>query len=240
MPSTTHSVLSRNAEPHSHREKTGARSKEYETESAMFFCVVGDCNNHKNLKTCKRCRSVHYCSKECQKHDWKNHKAACNHNFEVQNGSETVFQQNLRHWLARLHATLLMACIRALQLRHGWDHIDEGAIVIFLEPRPHINKGARWRIRFASLFSCEEIYPVLEKLGALEGYRDKMIPSHNEARQRLRKSGCGESDYAAVIAITSNSGPDALEGDHPSVSRFESIQVYTVGRKKQDQPHSQL
>ncbi|KAK7029249.1 MYND-type domain-containing protein [Favolaschia claudopus] len=196
-----------------------------EAKLVTIFCVVGDCNNSKNLKTCKRCKTVHYCSKECQKKDWKNHKAACNSNFEVLNGNESVFQRNLRHWLARFHNTLLMACIRALHLRDGWDHIDEGAIVIGLEPRPHTNKGSRWRVLFARLLSFEEIYLLLEKLDALEGYRDGLL-NHNKVKEHLRESSGGESDYTAVITLTSNRGRDALEGDHPSVFRLQSIQVH--------------
>ncbi|KAK7012528.1 hypothetical protein R3P38DRAFT_3364740 [Favolaschia claudopus] len=147
-----------------------------EAKLVTIFCVVGDCNNPKNLKTCKRCKTVHYCSKECQKKDWKHHKAACNSNFEVLNGNETAFQRNLRHWLARFHNTLLMACIRALHLRDGWDHIDEGAIT---------------------------------------STKALSLLNHNKAKEHLRESSGGESDYTAVIALTSNSGRDALEGDHP-------------------------
>ncbi len=29
------------------------------------------------LLVCKRCRTAHYCSKECQHADWKEHKAVC-------------------------------------------------------------------------------------------------------------------------------------------------------------------
>ena len=36
-------------------------------------CLVGNCN----LKFCSRCESVFYCSVECQKKDWKNHKPQC-------------------------------------------------------------------------------------------------------------------------------------------------------------------
>ncbi|MDR3646023.1 MAG: zinc finger MYND domain-containing protein [Candidatus Babeliales bacterium] len=35
------------------------------------------CFNSKNLKLCTGCRSVSYCSQECQKSDWSNHKAVC-------------------------------------------------------------------------------------------------------------------------------------------------------------------
>jgi hypothetical protein len=31
----------------------------------------------KKLKTCGKCKRVAYCSKECQKEDWKDHKKNC-------------------------------------------------------------------------------------------------------------------------------------------------------------------
>ena len=31
----------------------------------------------KKLKTCSKCKTVAYCSKECQKKDWEGHKKDC-------------------------------------------------------------------------------------------------------------------------------------------------------------------
>jgi hypothetical protein len=31
-----------------------------------------------NLKKCSRCKTVKYCSRACQKDDWKEHRAVCN------------------------------------------------------------------------------------------------------------------------------------------------------------------
>ncbi|KAK7001553.1 MYND-type domain-containing protein [Favolaschia claudopus] len=234
--------------PSSHREKTdGTGSKEYEKESATIFCSLDECFNFKNLKTCTQCKTAVYCvstiptstvdrdvanvalrSRKNVKQDWKKHKAVCNHNSGVMNGisNESIFQSNLRHWAARFHTTLLMASIRALNLREDWDRINQGAIVIFLEPRPHVNKGARWRISLAGVYPFEEIYPVLEKLGALEEYRDKLLPMHNEARQKLRESSGGTSDYTSVITVASNIGRDALQGDYLPTFRFTPLDVH--------------
>jgi len=33
--------------------------------------------NKVGLKKCKSCKAVYYCSIECQKKDWKNHKVNC-------------------------------------------------------------------------------------------------------------------------------------------------------------------
>ena len=44
---------------------------------------VGRCGNtycrvvSKDLKVCTRCRNISYCSQDCQRKDWKNHKAIC-------------------------------------------------------------------------------------------------------------------------------------------------------------------
>ncbi|KAI9688608.1 MAG: hypothetical protein M1820_010228 [Bogoriella megaspora] len=37
-------------------------------------------SNVPNLKVCAKCQTTHYCSRECQKVDWKNHKKVCAQN----------------------------------------------------------------------------------------------------------------------------------------------------------------
>ena len=36
-------------------------------------CICGSVTT----KRCSRCKSKHYCSRECQKNDWSNHKSDC-------------------------------------------------------------------------------------------------------------------------------------------------------------------
>lgn len=40
------------------------------------MCVVCSKSNC-NLQKCGNCKATHYCSRECQKSDWKSHKAIC-------------------------------------------------------------------------------------------------------------------------------------------------------------------
>ena len=51
-------------------------SAHYKEEVEAYIAkVCGHCGNSENLKTCNRCRLTRYCGPECQKADWKKHKA---------------------------------------------------------------------------------------------------------------------------------------------------------------------
>mmetsp|Transcript_45336 Transcript_45336/g.109788 ORF Transcript_45336/g.109788 Transcript_45336/m.109788 type:complete len:491 (+) Transcript_45336:60-1532(+) len=45
------------------------------TTCSCQYCKKEDAKD--KLLTCSRCRNAHYCSKECQKADWKEHKVTC-------------------------------------------------------------------------------------------------------------------------------------------------------------------
>jgi len=55
--------------------------KKYQAFSRVKLCANVDClqkNNDHKLKICKKCRVVYYCSRHCQKVDWKEtHKNQC-------------------------------------------------------------------------------------------------------------------------------------------------------------------
>ncbi len=46
--------------------------------SSVPICVCASCKKPSlKMKKCAGCESVNYCSKECQKQHWKEHKAVC-------------------------------------------------------------------------------------------------------------------------------------------------------------------
>ncbi|KAJ6480529.1 hypothetical protein C8R47DRAFT_600284 [Mycena vitilis] len=213
------------------RDRTdGKGDQEYE-EAPVQFCSMDQCFNHRNLKVCSRCKVASYCSVECQRKNWKMHKWTCDRNvseLEIVDGEEPLLQRNLRHWVARFDATLHGACIRALRLKTEWERIDQGGLMIWVEPRPHANVGARCRIINLGVFQHAAILDLLGRLGMgmAERFRDEVLPVHNAERERLRKSSGGRADFSFVITIAGNLGADKLEGDHPITWRFTPVDIY--------------
>ncbi|KAJ7027013.1 hypothetical protein C8F04DRAFT_1123604 [Mycena alexandri] len=214
-----------------HRDKTGSGNKEYDW-APVRFCSAHDCFKYQNLRECARCKCASYCSVECQKKNWKQHKLVCDHNVAqlalTPDGAEPLLQRNLRHWVARFNATLLNACIRALNLKEDWERIGQGALVLFMEPRPHHNLGSRWRIRNAGIFRNEDIEGVLQSIGRglVQEYRERLVPMHAKERARLQQSSGGAADYASIIILAGNVGADTLPGDHPFTMRFTPLDVW--------------
>ena len=44
---------------------------------ARAACAAAGCTSEEASSVCSRCKSVRYCSRECQRADWKAHKPAC-------------------------------------------------------------------------------------------------------------------------------------------------------------------
>ena len=65
-------------------------SKKYDIFSKFALCGNINCineNKYDRLKICKGCMMIYYCSKHCQKVDWKNiHKKQCEKLFDKMNG----------------------------------------------------------------------------------------------------------------------------------------------------------
>jgi hypothetical protein len=44
---------------------------------ALAGCAAAGCASEEASSVCARCEAVRYCSRECQRTDWKTHKPAC-------------------------------------------------------------------------------------------------------------------------------------------------------------------
>lgn len=49
-----------------------------DTSEVCAGCKKSPTSLSQALKRCARCKEVFYCSRECQKTDWKSHKKSCN------------------------------------------------------------------------------------------------------------------------------------------------------------------
>ncbi|KAJ7721616.1 hypothetical protein B0H16DRAFT_1602299 [Mycena metata] len=211
------------------REQTDGTGDQAYEDAPVRYCSRDQCFNHHNLKECGRCRSAYYCSVECQRSSWQKHKPECDHNSQgILPDGEPLLRRNLRNWSVRFDASLLNACLRGLMLKTEWERLDHGAIVVFLEPRRHVNQGSRWRILNVGAFRTPAIMDMLKALGDdyFEQYRDHVFPLHERERKRLQESSGGIADYAKVILIARNAGPEALEGEEPIEVRFKPVDVW--------------
>ncbi|KAF7376962.1 hypothetical protein MSAN_00114000 [Mycena sanguinolenta] len=232
FPSAPKSVRVSNTKPSKRCDQTdGTGDKEYE-EGPVQFCSMDGCYNYRNLKECGRCKSARYCSVECQRKNWKQHKPACEFNAtQLARVSEPpLLERYLRNWTVRFDATLTCACIRGLNLKFEWERIGQGGLLIFLEPRRHHNIGSRWRIQKAGVFPNEFIEEMIGKLdkGILKQYREHVLPMHMTERRRLQESSGGTADFASVFLIGMNMGSDALDGNHAPTFRFKPVDVHRV------------
>ena len=59
----------------------------------MAICCQKDCHNDGDLR-CSRCKKVNYCSKECQRSDWKQHKKQCKKPEKERSSSKNNDERN--------------------------------------------------------------------------------------------------------------------------------------------------
>jgi hypothetical protein len=53
---------------------------------AKAGCAAAGCASEEASSVCGRCEAVRYCSRECQRADWKAHKGACAAQAEARRG----------------------------------------------------------------------------------------------------------------------------------------------------------
>ena len=72
-----HQVLANNGDLTSKHKQLIAQSKSETVRSDKTISSCRVCGKQDELKNCSRCKSVKYCSIECQRKDWPQHKGSC-------------------------------------------------------------------------------------------------------------------------------------------------------------------
>ncbi|KAI0788283.1 hypothetical protein C8Q74DRAFT_671698 [Fomes fomentarius] len=159
--------------------------------------------DQKQLFACSRCRSQAYCSKECQKADWKNHKTACENNgllasrlkaheatpagllerlMLVDGVSMYELDQRLERWVRFHNPTLMAATIQALRLPLDVSRARTHLLYVTLSPRGEAehggNAGKYFRVEDAVVIELDDAArrpsPWPESISQLSQMADEM------------------------------------------------------------------
>ncbi|KAI0667934.1 hypothetical protein C8Q78DRAFT_1051105 [Trametes maxima] len=154
-----------------------AKNKHITRKCNHCFATAGE----KKLFACSRCKAQTYCSRECQKADWQNHKGACQNNntlesrlrehestpeglldrlFLVDGVSMHELDQRLEKWV-RVHSRALMATtLHALRLPEDVGRSRTQVLYVRLAPRGQAEHqgvpGKFFRIEDAEVVSWDD------------------------------------------------------------------------------------
>ncbi|KAK7050701.1 MYND-type domain-containing protein, partial [Favolaschia claudopus] len=92
-----------------------------------------------DLRRCAGCAVVRYCSKECQKAHWKEHKPYCQSNIERAKQAEALgpdYSEQLKaigKWCDDFSIPIGCASASALDLMHHPEHVDSYVLIIYVD-----------------------------------------------------------------------------------------------------------
>ncbi|KAJ7837959.1 hypothetical protein B0H14DRAFT_3870232 [Mycena olivaceomarginata] len=193
-------------------------------------CDLRNCNQHENLTKCSQCRTALYCSKECQRADWKRHKIYCQMTTrfppaaDPDTGGEPQVQRHLRLWTSRFNDSLMCAIIVALDLHKHPENLDKFGLVVTLRPRVHPEAGSRFSLISAEIGTLSGLMEIVVERQLLQArgadVRPNVAELHQQHRDQQKRATGGTEDYAAVMIIVQNGEDDRMD------IRFKPVCIY--------------
>ncbi|KIO27666.1 hypothetical protein M407DRAFT_232456 [Tulasnella calospora MUT 4182] len=178
-------------------------------------CSKSKATGAKLLK-CLRCGIATYCSKECQKKHWPDHKPQCDLNApnrEQSMDSESLFHQ-LRSWTSRHRPTFTQNISFSLGLLQDNTAFERKVAIHVLEHQP---KAKRTAEKFKIMHSGAAPIDALEKINpAFDTLRDQRNHQHQELKAK-RPDFLGVAMYLLIAVsdeeIATNIVPVGLTTD---------------------------
>ncbi|KAJ7167643.1 hypothetical protein C8R46DRAFT_254264 [Mycena filopes] len=135
------------------------------------------CDKLGDLRRCSRCQIARYCSPECQRADWKDHKPRCQDVQDDMQDDEPMEKELkvFRKWTAAWTDSLLSWALFAANLANQpSDYLLTNSFYIIIERQPQAPKGvlAKYRVYWGGMSPDTVILDHLKKIPDA-GYREQ-------------------------------------------------------------------
>jgi len=167
------------------------------------------------FRLCSGCMTTQYCSHDCQKLHWSEHKAICQHTVSQLKqaapnaGPDENIARNLRKFTSAHNALLGWAGFQALQLKRIPANIRQSALLIELGYRNHPESHRRFSI--ASTHIVPRTY-----------VRDPLVIADIQRREERCRHNGGLGALIVIIQCGATSQVMPVEVDPPSKITWDS------------------
>jgi len=132
----------------------------------------GECDTclplHETLHRCNSCKTIRYCTRECQKSHWKAHRAACQSNVDIRITSELLGvvvserQKAFKKWCESHVNPIALAGISALDLRRDFSRTADYVFVVYLDVVQGRSPKAPHKLTFSHSVKTAICTPIAE------------------------------------------------------------------------------
>ncbi|KAF9460515.1 hypothetical protein BDZ94DRAFT_1265768 [Collybia nuda] len=193
-------------------------SRKAKADASLCGCC-GISKSEKKLFHCGGCKSAQYCSPECQKQAWKDHKVWCKHNRETNSTLASVIPSSgtsfvysvgklnaadsvnaLRKWCHNYRNMITWASHNALELNEHPEHSNSHVFVVLLDSTPAANAGETNKP--LKMFSVKNV-SAIEKTVLAENRPDigKMIAKADAENDKVPKKDRMKEELSIILVM---------------------------------------